>query len=204
MCATLEGRGIRCWIAPRDIPYGADWTEAIMDGISGCRVMVLVYSTNANNSPHVRREVQHAFEHEATVIPLRIEACEPAKSLQFYMTGVHWLDAMTPPLKQHVEKLADHILVALGRTNQRPTNTPVQPQQQSTDHNKISVTKKSVPVSSAAIVTRVFSGVIIGEFVSMIAYILFHPFAIVETLLFGTSIGFVIGLVLVWQKYNAK
>jgi hypothetical protein len=32
VCASLEGRGIRCWIAPRDILPGADWGEEIIRG----------------------------------------------------------------------------------------------------------------------------------------------------------------------------
>ena len=29
VCATLENKGIRCWIAPRDILPGVDWGGAI-------------------------------------------------------------------------------------------------------------------------------------------------------------------------------
>jgi hypothetical protein len=39
-CAVLEGRGIRCWMAPRDITPGADWGESIIDAIQGARAMV--------------------------------------------------------------------------------------------------------------------------------------------------------------------
>ena len=30
-CAVLESKGIRCWIAPRDIIPGADWGESIIE-----------------------------------------------------------------------------------------------------------------------------------------------------------------------------
>ena len=39
-CAVLEAKGIRCWIAPRDITPGADWGEAIVDGINGARTIL--------------------------------------------------------------------------------------------------------------------------------------------------------------------
>src|SRR5215207_8155185 len=32
--ATLEARAIRCWVAPRDIVPGKEWSEAIIDGIN--------------------------------------------------------------------------------------------------------------------------------------------------------------------------
>jgi hypothetical protein len=76
-CSTLEGRGIRCWIAPRDIRPGQDWGEAIIEGISQARVMVLVFSGHANHSPQVIREVERAVHRGLVIIPLRIEAVVP-------------------------------------------------------------------------------------------------------------------------------
>lgn len=46
--AALEGHGIRCWIAPRDIAPGTDWSEAIIDGLTGSRLLVLVLSAASN------------------------------------------------------------------------------------------------------------------------------------------------------------
>ncbi len=48
VCNRLESAGIRCWIAPRDIIPGEGWSEAIMRGIDAFKVMVLVFSENAN------------------------------------------------------------------------------------------------------------------------------------------------------------
>jgi phage FluMu protein Com len=31
-CAVLEARGLRCWIAPRDIIPGKEWGAAIVEG----------------------------------------------------------------------------------------------------------------------------------------------------------------------------
>ena len=59
-CATLEDAGIRCWIAPRDIWPGAEFGEAIIEAIDHCPVMVLIFSSNANESRQVRREVERA------------------------------------------------------------------------------------------------------------------------------------------------
>ena len=41
-----------------------------------------------------------------TIMPVRIEDAEPARSLAYFMAGVHWLDALTPPLEQHLQELA--------------------------------------------------------------------------------------------------
>jgi hypothetical protein len=114
-CAKLEAEGIRCWIAPRDVPPGADWAEAIVDAIDGCRAMVLIFSSSTNASRQIRREVQQAFDGEKPVVPFRIENVVPERSLRYYMGSVHWLDALTPPLEQHLEKLAASVQ-ALVRT----------------------------------------------------------------------------------------
>src|SRR5580704_2533669 len=99
ICKTLESAGIRCWIAPRDIEPGADWTEGIMNGITGCRVFVLVFSAHANDSDHVRREVARAFSLGQAVIPFRTEAIVPRDSLVYFLETVQWLDATAPPLQ---------------------------------------------------------------------------------------------------------
>jgi hypothetical protein len=51
VCVALEGDGIKCWIAPRDVPVGADYEEAIVDGIASSRILVLVLSSHSNASP---------------------------------------------------------------------------------------------------------------------------------------------------------
>ena len=114
-CATLEASGVRCWIAPRDVEPGTEWAGAIVEAIDQCRVMVLIFSSSANKSRQIRREVQRAFDREVPVVPLRIEDIVPEKSLAYYMGPVHWLDALTPPLEQHLHKLADSVR-ALVRT----------------------------------------------------------------------------------------
>ena len=57
VCNVLEHHGIRCWIAPRDIVPGVGWARSIIGAINGARVMVLVFSRNANASPQIEREV---------------------------------------------------------------------------------------------------------------------------------------------------
>jgi TIR domain len=113
LCAVLEANGIRCWIAPRDVMAGVDWGEAIVKAIGGCRVMVLVFSSHANESPQVRREVQRAFERGLIVVPLRVEDVSPVESLEYYIGPVHWLDALTLPLERHLQSLAAQVQLLL-------------------------------------------------------------------------------------------
>src|SRR6185436_5546378 len=115
LCATLEAHGILCWIAPRNISYGSDYGEAIVDGINESRVMVLVFSSHANTSPHIKREVDRAVSKSLTIIPIRIEDVAPTRALEYYISPVHWLDAVAPPLEPHLEALAGRIQILLAK-----------------------------------------------------------------------------------------
>jgi uncharacterized protein DUF4185/TIR domain-containing protein len=116
VCATLESHGIRCWIAPRDVLPGIHYGEAIIDAIHECRIMVLVFSSKANLSGHIPKEIERAVSQGATVMPLRIEDVAPAKSLDYFIGSVHWLDALTPPLEVHLVRLAANVQTLLSRT----------------------------------------------------------------------------------------
>ena len=106
VCAKLESSGIRCWIAPRDIVAGTSYGEAIIEAIHGAKVMVLVFSSNANASGHIPKEVERAVSNGVAILPFRIEDVAPGKSLDYFIGSVHWLDAMTPPMEKHLDDLA--------------------------------------------------------------------------------------------------
>src|SRR5262249_23061057 len=133
-CAALEGDGIRCWIAPRDVAPGQDWAAAIVDAIDQCLVMVLIFSARTNRSRQVQREVQRAFDREPPVLPLRIENVAPTKGLAYYMGPVHWLDALTPPLEAHLETLVASVKVLVEARRHRPFPVPSSSPEAPADH----------------------------------------------------------------------
>ena len=111
VCNVLEFAEIRCWIAPRDISPGTpDWPTAIIEAIDHCRVMVVIFSENANSSLDVQREIHRAFS-RLPVIPLRVQDTKPTDSLADYLDRVHWLDALTPPLSIHLKRLSEAVRV---------------------------------------------------------------------------------------------
>lgn len=119
VCATIEGKGVRCWIAPRDEMPGDEWADSIVRAIGESRIMVLLFSSNANRSPQVRRETQLAFEKGIVVVPFRVEDVTPAEALKLYLGPVHWLDALTPPIEEHIERLAEKVRIILSRAGDR-------------------------------------------------------------------------------------
>jgi hypothetical protein len=112
--ARLEEQGIDCWIAPRDITPSADWAAEIMDAITAASVMVLVFSSSSNNSPQVRREVERAVHKQLSILPFRIEHVLPSKSLEFFLSTQHWMDAFTAPREPHYARLCSYLKAQLG------------------------------------------------------------------------------------------
>ncbi len=123
VCAKLEGAGIRCWIAPRDILPGREWGEAIIDGLDRSRLMILIFSEQANASPQVRREVERAVSKEMPIIPFRIQNTKPTRALEYSLSNTHWFDAFDPPLERHIarlEAIVRQFLSASGGTGRTP------------------------------------------------------------------------------------
>jgi hypothetical protein len=105
VCAALENKGIRCWIAPRDVLPGEDFPDAIIGAIDNSRIMVLIFSSSSNTSPHVIRELTKSVSKGLIIIPFRIEDAPLSKSMEYLIGLPHWLDAITPPLEKHIDTL---------------------------------------------------------------------------------------------------
>jgi hypothetical protein len=125
LCATLENRKIRCWVAPRDVLPGKNYAEALIEAINFSHLMVLVFSSSSNNSPHVMREVERAVNKGIPIIPLRVENVMPSKSMEYFLSVPHWLDAYTPPLEKHLQKLADIVQNLIADKSMRKDESQV-------------------------------------------------------------------------------
>ena len=106
VCHRLEAAGIRCWIAPRDVGFG-DWGASIVEAIGAAKLVVMILSAAANASPNVLNEVVTALDAGATVIPFRIEDIRPTGALRLRLSRLHWLDALSPPFDQHIDRLIE-------------------------------------------------------------------------------------------------
>jgi tetratricopeptide (TPR) repeat protein len=117
ICATLEQRGINCWIAPRNITPGADWSAAIIDAINESSLMVLVMSSHANASRQIHREVERAINKGITVLPYRVQNVDPDQALEYYIGSLQYLDAYSGPQASHLEMLGDTVSQLLNRAS---------------------------------------------------------------------------------------
>jgi ABC-type amino acid transport substrate-binding protein len=119
---ALEARGFQCWIAPRNVPPGTDYANAILSGISGSKLLLLIFSHRANQSPHVPREVERAVHRGMPIIPFRLDDVEPSGPLEYFISGAQWLDATTGPPEDQFPTLIEAIGALVA-----PTAPPTAP-----------------------------------------------------------------------------
>jgi hypothetical protein len=89
----LERRGVRCWIAPRNVRPGSAFDDDIADAIGSCRALLLIFSSRCNDSEYIRREITVAGNVNKVIIPFRIENVEPKRGLSVRLANLHWIDA---------------------------------------------------------------------------------------------------------------
>src|SRR5256886_8530046 len=120
VCAALENNSVRCWIAPRDVQPGRSFAGEITRAIQRSKVMVLVFSAHSNTSEQVLREVQLAANSHLHIVQFRIEDVLPNDDLEYYLSTPHWLDALTPPLENHLQRLGTSIKGLLEISTEEP------------------------------------------------------------------------------------
>jgi len=52
---------------------GVEYGAGIIEAIEHCRVMVLIFSSNANASQQIHREIERAVSKCVPIVPVRIE-----------------------------------------------------------------------------------------------------------------------------------
>ena len=109
----LERRGIRCWIAPRDINPGKAFDDEIAAAIEASRAVLLIFSEYCNESDYIRREVTVAGESQKVIIPFRVENAQPKRGLRVHLSDLHWIDAFVS--REHaIDELVKTFEVADG------------------------------------------------------------------------------------------
>jgi TIR domain-containing protein/uncharacterized protein DUF4189 len=92
ICTALENRGLICWISARNVKPGQNYQEQIVRAIRTARVMVLVFTANANNSNEIKKELALASQNNLVVIPVRIEDVAPNEAFAYEFATRQWID----------------------------------------------------------------------------------------------------------------
>jgi hypothetical protein len=95
LCEAMEARGFSCWIASRDIAPGENFQVAIVRAIRGAKIMLLVFTTAANGSDEVAKELALASQAKMIVVPLRVENVAPSETFAYEFATRQWIDFHT-------------------------------------------------------------------------------------------------------------
>jgi len=96
----IENAGFACWIAPRDIEGGAEYSEIIENAISNCKVFVLIFSENSEKSPWVKSELNIAFSENKYLIPYIIDRTPLKGTMRLLLNDKHWITICEDESKQ--------------------------------------------------------------------------------------------------------
>lgn len=119
---VLEKNGIPCWMAPRDIPGGSNYTKEIPSAIRNCQVFVLILSQNAQSSHWVLKELDSAVNCGKVILPFMLEDCQLNDEFNFLLTGAQRYAAYQKKVEA-MEKLIGRIRAI---TEDRPAVQPME------------------------------------------------------------------------------
>jgi serine/threonine protein kinase len=124
---ALEAAGVPCWIAPRDIPAGANYNAAIMNGISSSRALLFLSSRDSVASDPVAREVERAVSKPIPVISIRLDQTPLTPALEILVATYQWVTAYPSPIDSYLMEIVGAVKRALRLAEEAPKPNPEAP-----------------------------------------------------------------------------
>ena len=114
VCLSLEKRGFRCWIAPRDVRAGHEYPDEIIRGIEESRCVVLLLSKAANESAFVRAKSSAPSAKRS-----RSSLCGWQRSCHrnrwsCSSQALEWIDIWKGAVKSHMDRLQQELASTLA------------------------------------------------------------------------------------------
>ena len=119
ICHVLEQNNLKCWIAPRNITSGKNYSNEIIEGIKSAKIVVLVFSKYSQASDFVRNEIDIAFSNEKPIISFKIDETMPQEEMEYFLKNKHWLEAYPEP-ETYFEKLIGDALKLCDEEYNKP------------------------------------------------------------------------------------
>jgi len=90
---ALEETGLKCWIAPRNIPNGEAYSGAITQGLKASKCVIFLLSKKSNQSKPVHNEIELASRYDKKLITLKLEDLQYHSNLEFHLSSKQYINA---------------------------------------------------------------------------------------------------------------
>jgi TolB-like protein/Tfp pilus assembly protein PilF len=136
ICEYLERRGVSCWMAPRDVPAGALYADAIVRAINEAKALVVVLSQSAVASSHVGKEIERASSKKKKIIAFRIDPAQLTPALEYFLSESQWIDVPALGMQAALVKLAEAVKQGSASSAQPTSVSGVKSDQHARSNNR--------------------------------------------------------------------
>lgn len=105
---NLEELYIPCWMAPRDIPTGANYADIIPSAIKNARFFLILVSKNSMDSDQVKNELNLAVGYKRVIISYRLDNGPLSDAFKYHLGTKQWIDAQNRQT-QAIRETVDYI-----------------------------------------------------------------------------------------------
>lgn len=194
---VLEKNGLSCWMAPRDIPGGSNYTKEIPIAIRNCKVFVLILSKNAQGSQWVLKELDSAVNCGKVILPFMLEDCILNDEFNFLLTGAQRYAAYqkkAEAMETLISRIRSILDVSVGE-NQQEISIPVEEKptaQKNKKSNTVVLGETVCPACGSSEVTYLPRRIKRSSFFERFTMLLSVVLAIVGSFLFVGISSFVV------------
>ena len=89
----LRDAGISVWMDEGGIDAATLWSEAVVEAINECKVLIMMVSRHSTDSANVVKEVMLASESSKIILPVYLEPADIPTRLKYQLTGIQHSEA---------------------------------------------------------------------------------------------------------------
>ncbi|MEM9739895.1 MAG: toll/interleukin-1 receptor domain-containing protein [Pseudomonadota bacterium] len=112
MVDALSAKGLNVWW-DQLIEGGEDWRDAIVEGLTNSKALVILFSSECNGSKQLKKELAIADTLDKEVIPILIEDTKPKGHYLYELAARNWLQLYPNP-ETKVGELANRLASELA------------------------------------------------------------------------------------------
>jgi len=135
---ALEETGLKCWIAPRNIPDGEAYSGAITEGLKASKCVIFLLSRKSNQSKAVHNEIELASRYDKKLITLKLEDLQYHSNLEFHLSSKQYINAKIG-IKPEV---VDHVIAAIKSEHFEPVESV---------ESRVSLANKAVSTTTSSL-----------------------------------------------------